>query len=91
MTNASSRGRSYKDFESAFSAEFTDTHHYWFCHGHYQIYPELQEAEWPGGSPPLLNASLTDCVFELARPTTAEEVNQYLKEAAAGDLSDTGL
>ena len=24
---------------------------------------------------PLLNASLTDCVFEVQRPTTAEEVN----------------
>jgi hypothetical protein len=28
---------------------------------------------------PLLNASLTDCVFEVKRPTTAEEVNRLLK------------
>lgn len=35
---------------------------------------------------PLLNASLTDCVFELARPTTVAEVNGYLKSAADGAL-----
>jgi glyceraldehyde 3-phosphate dehydrogenase len=35
---------------------------------------------------PLLNASLTDCVFELARPTTIEEVNGLLKRAAVGPL-----
>ena len=28
---------------------------------------------------PLLNASLTDCVFEVARPTTVEEVNELLQ------------
>jgi glyceraldehyde 3-phosphate dehydrogenase len=27
---------------------------------------------------PLLNASLTDAVFEVARPTTVEEVNALL-------------
>ena len=32
---------------------------------------------------PLLNASLTDCVFEVARPTTVEEVNEIVKKAAA--------
>lgn len=31
---------------------------------------------------PLLNASLTDCVFEVTRPTTVEEVNQLLQTAA---------
>ena len=36
---------------------------------------------------PLLNASLTDFVFEAARPVTAEEVNGYLKEAAEGELA----
>ena len=52
------------------------------------IYPELQgKLNGLAVRLPLLNASLTDCVFELARPTTAEEVNQYLKEAAGGDLS----
>ena len=35
---------------------------------------------------PLLNASLTDCVFEVARPTTVEEVNELLKAAAEGPL-----
>ena len=33
---------------------------------------------------PLLNASLTDCVFEVARPTTVEEVNGLLEDAADG-------
>ena len=36
---------------------------------------------------PLLNASLTDCVFEVSRPTTAEEVNRLLKAAAEGPLA----
>ena len=35
---------------------------------------------------PLLNASLTDCVFEVARPTTIEEINTLLKKAATGPL-----
>ena len=35
---------------------------------------------------PLLNASLTDFVFEAARPVTAEEVNSYFKAAAEGEL-----
>jgi glyceraldehyde 3-phosphate dehydrogenase len=35
---------------------------------------------------PLLNASLTDCVFEVTRPTTIEEVNGLLKKAAAGPM-----
>lgn len=37
---------------------------------------------------PLLNASLTDCVFEMKRPTTIEEVNGLLKRAADGPLKD---
>ncbi len=32
---------------------------------------------------PLLNASLTDCVFKVRRPTTAAEVNGLLKAAAS--------
>ena len=36
---------------------------------------------------PLLNASLTDCVFEVERATTVDEVNRLLKDAAAGELS----
>lgn len=37
---------------------------------------------------PLTNASLTDCVFEVERATSAEEVNQLLKTAAEGELKD---
>ena len=36
---------------------------------------------------PVLNASLTDCVFELARMTTAAEVNALFATAAAADLA----
>ncbi|MEZ5530205.1 MAG: hypothetical protein R3E57_09825 [Porticoccaceae bacterium] len=35
---------------------------------------------------PLANASLTDCVFEVEHATTAEAVNQLLKDAAEGEL-----
>ncbi len=35
---------------------------------------------------PLLNASLTDCVFEMRRPTTIEEVNGLFRQAADGPL-----
>ena len=35
---------------------------------------------------PLLNASLTDCVFEVTRETTIAEVNGLLKAAAEGEL-----
>jgi glyceraldehyde 3-phosphate dehydrogenase len=35
---------------------------------------------------PLLNASLTDCVFEMARETTVEEVNALFAAYAAGTL-----
>ena len=35
---------------------------------------------------PLLNASLTDFVFEASRPVTVDEVNGYFKQAADGDL-----
>ncbi len=36
---------------------------------------------------PLTNASLTDCVFEVERPTSVEEVNELLKAAAEGELA----
>jgi glyceraldehyde 3-phosphate dehydrogenase len=36
---------------------------------------------------PVLNASLTDCVFELSRETDPEEVNNLFREAAAGPLA----
>jgi glyceraldehyde-3-phosphate dehydrogenase (arsenate-transferring) len=36
---------------------------------------------------PLLNASLTDFVFEAKRKTTAEEINALFKQAAEGELA----
>ena len=36
---------------------------------------------------PLLNASLTDCVFEVARASSVEEVNGLLAEAALRSLA----
>ena len=36
---------------------------------------------------PLANASLTDCVFEVARATSVAEVNGLLKDAADGELA----
>jgi glyceraldehyde 3-phosphate dehydrogenase len=35
---------------------------------------------------PLSNASITDCVFEMIRETTVEEVNGLFKAAAEGPL-----
>lgn len=53
------------------------------------IYPELQgKLNGMAVRVPLLNASLTDCVFEVARSTTADEVNGHLRAAAAGELQD---
>ena len=52
------------------------------------IYPELKgKLNGVAVRVPLLNASLTDCVFEVERPTTVEEVNAMLKDAAQGDLA----
>ncbi len=52
-----------------------------------EIFPELKgKLNGHAVRVPLTNASLTDCVFELERPTTAEEVNQLLKSAANGAL-----
>lgn len=51
------------------------------------IYPELKgKLNGIAVRVPLLNASLTDCVFETARSTTVEEVNGMLKAAALGPL-----
>lgn len=36
---------------------------------------------------PVLNASLTDCVFELDRPTTEDEVNALFAAASSGPLA----
>ena len=52
------------------------------------IYPELMgKLNGHAVRAPVLNASLTDCVFEMARPTTAEEVNALFRTAAAGPLA----
>ena len=51
------------------------------------IYPELTgRLNGHAVRVPLLNASLTDCVFEVERETTAEEVNALFKAAADGEL-----
>lgn len=52
------------------------------------IYPDLKgKLNGVAVRVPLLNASLTDCVFEVSRETTPEEVNQLLKQASEGSLS----
>ena len=52
------------------------------------IYPELNgKLNGLAVRVPLLNASLTDCVFEVERPTTPAEVNALLKAAAEGELN----
>lgn len=52
------------------------------------IYPELKgKLNGHAVRVPVLNASLTDCVFELARPVTAEEVNALFQAAAEGPLA----
>lgn len=52
------------------------------------IYPEL-EGRLNGHAvrAPVLNASLTDCVFELNRPTSETEINDLFAESAAGPLN----
>jgi len=51
------------------------------------IYPELKgKLDGVAVRIPLLNASLTDCVFELPNPTTVNEVNELLKKASENEL-----
>jgi len=51
------------------------------------IYPELKgKLNGHAVRSPVLNASLTDCVFEMARPVTVSEVNELFRSAAAGPL-----
>lgn len=51
------------------------------------IYPELTgKLDGLAVRVPLLNASLTDAVFSMHRDVTAEEVNDLLRVAAAGEL-----
>jgi glyceraldehyde 3-phosphate dehydrogenase len=52
------------------------------------IFPELDgKLDGLAVRVPLLNASLTDAVFEVARPTTVDEINELLSAAAGGPLS----
>lgn len=52
------------------------------------IFPELEgKLDGLAVRVPLLNASLTDCVFEVSRSTTVDEVNDLLRDAAEGSLA----
>jgi glyceraldehyde 3-phosphate dehydrogenase len=52
------------------------------------IYPELKgKLNGHAVRAPVLNASLTDCVFECQRPTSADEINALFAQAAAGPLA----
>ena len=52
------------------------------------IFPELEgRLDGHAVRVPLLNASLTDCVFELQRATSVNEVNGLLRTAAEGRLA----
>jgi glyceraldehyde 3-phosphate dehydrogenase len=52
------------------------------------IFPELQgRLNGLAVRVPLLNASLTDCIFEVERQTTVDEVNELLAQAADGSLN----
>ncbi|WP_027469699.1 ArsJ-associated glyceraldehyde-3-phosphate dehydrogenase [Deefgea rivuli] len=54
-----------------------------------EIFPELKgRLNGHAVRVPLTNASLTDCVFELERATTVEEVNGLLKAASETYLKD---
>ncbi len=52
------------------------------------IYPELTgKLNGIAVRVPLLNASLTDCVFTMQRDVTVDEVNGLLRDAAEGELA----
>jgi glyceraldehyde 3-phosphate dehydrogenase len=52
------------------------------------IYPELKgRLNGHAVRAPVLNASLTDCVFELERTASAHEVNELCQTAASGSLA----
>ena len=54
-----------------------------------EIFPELKgRLNGHAVRVPLTNASLTDCVFEVERATTVDEVNRLLQQAAEGELKD---
>ncbi|ABC31352.1 glyceraldehyde-3-phosphate dehydrogenase, type I [Hahella chejuensis KCTC 2396] len=52
-----------------------------------EIFPELSgRLNGHAIRVPLANASITDCVFEVEKPTTVEEVNALFKKAAVSEL-----
>jgi glyceraldehyde 3-phosphate dehydrogenase len=52
------------------------------------IYPDLKgKLDGHAVRAPVLNASLTDCVFVLKRETTAREINELFRSAAMGPLA----
>ena len=52
------------------------------------IYPDLKgKLNGVAVRVPLLNASLTDCVFEMNRKTSVDEVNELLRSAAEGGIA----
>ncbi|WLG46893.1 ArsJ-associated glyceraldehyde-3-phosphate dehydrogenase [Pseudomonas sp. FP1740] len=52
-----------------------------------EIFPELRgRLNGHAVRVPLANASLTDCVFEVDRVTTVDEVNRFLKDASENEL-----
>ena len=54
-----------------------------------EIFPELRgRLNGHAIRVPLANASITDCVFEVERATTVEEVNVLLKAASENELKD---
>ena len=54
------------------------------------IFPELKgKLNGMAVRVPLLNASITDAVFNVGRSTTAEEVNELFARAAGGELNGT--
>ncbi|MGB0205651.1 MAG: ArsJ-associated glyceraldehyde-3-phosphate dehydrogenase [Neptuniibacter sp.] len=53
------------------------------------IFPELKgKLNGHAVRVPLANSSITDCVFEVERETSVEEVNQLLKHASENELKD---
>lgn len=53
------------------------------------IFPELKgKLNGHAVRVPLTNASITDCVFELNKSVTSEEINQLMKSAAQSELKD---
>lgn len=52
------------------------------------IFPELKgKLNGHAVRVPLANASLTDCVFEMQRDVSVEEINQLMSDAAKGELN----